>query len=200
MQDYVKRLKSLENPLKRRLVLVGILTRELEKKNVIPILVGGNALELYTLGGYSTSDVDLVCSDRKLAGEILEMLGFKKFGRFWINEDLEMIVEFPDTTLAGSLDKIEVFEVDEFKVHVIGKEDLIVDRLNACVFLKSKDDCRWVKELLLLYYDKIDWKYLEDRCKKERTLDELYRIKEDVEEILNEVRGSTGRKEEKNVD
>lgn len=80
MQDYVKRLKSLENPLKRR--LVGILTRELEKKNVIPILVGGNALELYTLGGYSTSDVDLVCSDRKLAGEILEMLGFKKFGRF----------------------------------------------------------------------------------------------------------------------
>jgi len=200
MQDYVKRLKSLENPLKRRLVLVGILTRELEKKNVIPILVGGNALELYTLGGYSTSDVALVCSDRKLAGEILEMLGFKKFGRFWINEDLEMIVEFPDTTLAGSLDKIEVFEVDEFKVHVIGKEDLIVDRLNACVFWKSKDDCRWVKELLLLYYDKIDWKYLEDRCKKERTLDELYRIKEDVEEILNEVRGSTGRKEEKNVD
>ncbi len=67
-----------------------------------------------------------------------------------------MIVEFPDTALAGSLDKIEVFEVDEFKVHVIGKEDLIVDRLNACVFWKSKDDCRWVKELFLLYYDKID--------------------------------------------
>ena len=110
-----------------------------------------------------------------------------------------MIVEFPDTALAGSLDKIEVFEVDEFKVHVIGKEDLIVDRLNACVFWKSKDDCRWVKELFLLYYDKIDQKYLKDRCKKEGTLDELYRIKEDVEEILNEVRGSTGRKEGKNV-
>lgn len=186
MQDYVEKLKKIENPLKRRLILVGILTKELEKKGTVPILVGGNALEVYSLGGYSTYDVDLVC-DRKVAGEVLEKLGFRKEGRFWINDELEIIVEFPDTTLAGDKDRIETFEVDGFRIHVIGKEDLIVDRLNACVFWKSSEDCRWVKELLLLYYDKIDWKYLEDRCRQEDTIDELYKLKKEVEEILNEV-------------
>ncbi len=200
MRDYLKRLKSIENPLKRRLILVGILTKELESKGVIPILVGGNALELYTLGGYSTFDIDLVCLHPEMAGEVLKSLGFKKFGRFWINEELEMMVEFPDIKLAGSLDRVEVFEIDEFKVYVIGKEDLIVDRLNACVFWKSEDDCRWVKELILLYYDKIDWKYLEKRCEEEGTLDELNKIKEEVEEMLNEVRRIDGRKEKEDLD
>ncbi len=199
MQDYIKKLKSVENPLKRRLMLVGILTKELESKGVIPILVGGNALELYTLGGYSTSDVDLIC-DRKLAGEVLEKLGFRKFGRFWVSEEFEMVVEFPDTSLAGSLDKVELFEFDDFRVYVIGKEDLIVDRLNACVFWKSEDDCRWVKELLLLYYDKIDWEYLEKRCKEEETINELCRIRREVEEILNEIRRANGREEKENLD
>ena len=103
-----------------------------------------------------------------------------------------MVVEIPDTTLAGSMDKVEIFEIDDFKVYVIGKKDLIVDRL--------KDDCRWVKELILLYYDKIDWKYLKDRCMKEGTVNELIKIKTEVEEILNEVRGSPGREEKEIMD
>ena len=93
---------------------------------------------MYSLGGYSTYDVDLVC-DRKVAGEVLEKLGFRKEGRFWINDELEIVVEFPDITLAGSKDRIETFEVDGFRIYVIGKEDLIVDRLNACVFWKSSE-------------------------------------------------------------
>jgi len=154
-------------------------------------------LELYTLGGYSISDIDLVCLDRERVGEILEKLGFRKFGRFWLNEELDMVVKILNTTLAGSMDKVEIFEIDDLKVYVIGKEDLIVDRLNACVFWKSKDDCRWVKELILLYYDydKIDWKYLKDRCMKEETVNELIKIKTEVEAILSEVGGSNGREE-----
>ncbi len=188
--DYLKTLKSVENPFKRRLLLVGILTKELRGKGVIPILVGGNALELYTLGGYSTLDIDLVCSDRRSVGEVLESLGFKKFGRLWVSDELEMAVEVPDVKLAGSLERVEVYEVDGFEVYVIGKEDLIVDRLNACVFWRSEDDCRWVKELIVLYYDDIDWEYLEKRCREEGTLERLLEIRREAEEILDEIRGS----------
>ncbi len=39
----IEQLKQVENPFKRRLLLVGILTKELEKKGIKPILVGGNA-------------------------------------------------------------------------------------------------------------------------------------------------------------
>lgn len=75
-----------------------------------------------------------------------------RFGRFWLNEEHEMVVEIPDITLAGSMDKIEI----DFKFYVIGREYLIVDRLNACVFWKSKDDCRWIKELMLLRQDRLE--------------------------------------------
>jgi len=192
----IEQLKQVENPFKRRLILIGMLTRELEKKGIKPILVGGNALELYSLGGYATADVDLVCRDSKAVGEFLEKLGFRKEGRFWISEELDMAIEVPDITLAGSMDKVEVFEIEGYNVYVIGKEDLIVDRLNACVFWKSKEDCRWVKELILLYYDRIDWEYLKKRCEEEGTVEELDRIRREVEEILNEMGRINGRKEE----
>ncbi len=153
-------------------------------------------LELYSLGGYATADVDLVCRDSKAVGEFLEKLGFRKEGRFWISEELDMAIEVPDVTLAGSMDKVEVFEIDGYNVYVIGKEDLIVDRLNACVFWKSKEDCRWVKELILLYYGRIDWEYLKKRCEEDGTLKELDKIRREVEEILNEMGRISGRKEE----
>jgi hypothetical protein len=185
MREYSERLKKIDNPMKRRLLLVGILTSKLEKENCVPILVGGNALEIYSLGGYSTADIDLIC-DRRKAGVVLNKLGFKEEGRFWVNEDLELIVEFPDISLAGNRDMIESFDIDEFTVYVIGKEDLIVDRLNACIFWKSTEDCRWVKELILLYYGEIDWDYLFKKCDEEGTREELDEIKKEVEEFLNE--------------
>jgi len=186
----IERLKQIENPLKRRLVLVGMLTEELKKKGVKPILVGGNALELYSLGGYATADVDIVCIDSKAVGDFLNKLGFRKEGRFWINEELDIAIEVPDTTLAGDMERVEVFEVEGYEIYVIGKEDLIVDRLNACVFWESKEDCRWVKELILLYYDKIDWEYLRKRCRQEGIAEKLDEIRREVEEILNEMGGA----------
>ncbi len=133
--DHLKTLKSVEDPFKRRLLLVGNSDKGV-KKGITPTLVGGSALELYTLGGYSTLDIDLVCPDRRSVGEVLEPLGFKKFGRFWVSDELGMAVEVPDVKLAGSLERVEVYEVDGFEVYVIGKEDLIVDRTERLRFLE----------------------------------------------------------------
>jgi|Deesub1362A_J573_1020465.scaffolds.fasta_scaffold00449_2 hypothetical protein len=183
----IEELKKIESPLKRRMLLLGVLTQELENKGVKPVLVGGNALELYSLGGYATADIDIVCKDSDLIGEVLERLDFKKEGRFWINEELEMAVEVPSKILAGSMDRVEIFEIEDFKVYIIGKEDLIVDRLNACVFWRSDEDCRWAKELILLYYDKLDWEYLRRRCKEEGTNEKIEKMKEEVEAMLDEL-------------
>ena len=60
MQKYLKKLLKLEG-WKRKMYFVGILTKALEKFKIRPVVVGGHALEFYTLGGYATGDIDLVC-------------------------------------------------------------------------------------------------------------------------------------------
>ncbi|MFQ5980561.1 MAG: DUF6036 family nucleotidyltransferase [Candidatus Heimdallarchaeota archaeon] len=166
-------LIGIEDPLKRRLVFVGLLARDLSEFQIVPIVVGGNALEFYTLGGYTTQDIDLVCSDPEKVGLILQQHNFRKEGRHWINEELLIAVEVPATSLLGSHERLERIEIDDLQVTLISKEDLTIDRLNACVHWKSDEDCRWVLELLFLYEETLDWKYLESRATKNEVITQL---------------------------
>lgn len=166
-------LKRIEDRLERRLRFVAWLTAVLEDRGVMAIVVGGHALEFYTLGEYATGDIDMVCADLTTVREVLEEARFQREGRHWYREDLDIVVEFPDTTLAGSRDRVERITVGDHVVYLIGKEDLLIDRLNACVHWQSEEDCRWAKRLLALYGDEMDWEYLRRRAAEEGTLDTL---------------------------
>jgi len=64
-----------------------LLTKSLKPKGIRPVVVGGQALEFYTLGNYSTFDVDLVSTGSQEIGKVLENWGFEKFGRHWSNDE-----------------------------------------------------------------------------------------------------------------
>lgn len=67
-RDLRQRLDDLRgeaDPRRRRLVVLGLLTRRLASRGVEPILVGGAALEFYTAGGYATGDIDLALPSGK---------------------------------------------------------------------------------------------------------------------------------------
>ena len=70
--DIWQRLLTTQNALKRRLLFMGWLTAELKAYEIEPILVGGNALEFYTLGAYATVDIDLVCPYPEKVDELLQ--------------------------------------------------------------------------------------------------------------------------------
>ncbi|MFQ6072300.1 MAG: hypothetical protein ACE5KT_06330 [Methanosarcinales archaeon] len=89
MDDIWNKIVRAKDLLRRRLLFIGWLTHLLEKHNIKPILVGGNALEFYTLGRYSTYDIDLVSSGRDIIDKELRKKGFKKTGRHWYNEKIE---------------------------------------------------------------------------------------------------------------
>ncbi|HQP00277.1 MAG TPA: hypothetical protein PL042_06685 [Caldisericia bacterium] len=55
----LNKLKKIKEPFKNRLFFVGILTEKSKDYNIKPILVGRNAVEFYTLGSYSTEDIDI---------------------------------------------------------------------------------------------------------------------------------------------
>jgi hypothetical protein len=152
---------------------MGLLTREAEKMNIQPIVVGGSAVDFYTEGIYQSLDIDLV-SDRKIIGEILEnTFGFKPSGRHWINEQIGLSVEIPGSHLAGDKDKITIIKIGNLKVYVIGIEDLVIDRINACVHWKSQTDCDQAQFMIKYYRNRLDFRYLEKQARDEGILKTL---------------------------
>lgn len=144
--------------------VMAILTEAAESHGIRPIVVGGHAVSLYTRGDYATRDVDLVAPDD--ISKALVVLGFVKAegDRHWFHEALNVAVEIPSRQLAGSDDKVIKLDLGSSgHVYVIGIEDLILDRLRACVYWKSSVDCEWAHRLYVVHRESVDFEYLEQQ-------------------------------------
>ncbi|MCB4790528.1 MAG: helix-turn-helix domain-containing protein [Elusimicrobia bacterium] len=181
IQKLLLKAGKIKDKLKKHLFITAILTKELEKYELKPVIVGGFAVEFYTVGGYSTGDIDLVFSDNKLLDKVLKGFGFTREGRHWINKELDVYIEAPGSRLTkGESEHLLEIEIEGLKAYILGVEDLIIDRLNAYVHWNSTDEANWVKELILISYDKIDWDYINKRSKEEKTDLALSRLKAEI--------------------
>ena len=154
-------LKAESEPRRRRLLVLGLLTKRLAKHGIEPILVGGAALEFYTAGGYATSDVDLAMTTSTEVHEVFAALGFEREGRYWHHAELDLLFEAPAPAgLPGEDAPRTEAEIDGLRIVVIGIEDLLIDRLRAWVHWNSQEDARWTRRLAFLYSERIDWRYV----------------------------------------
>ncbi|NPA33118.1 MAG: hypothetical protein GXO04_05780 [Aquificae bacterium] len=183
--DELRKLKEEANELRKLLRFMAWLNKRLKERGAktLPILVGGSAVELYTFGFYVSGDIDLVAQNREEIKDILLSTGlFEEKGRILLSEELGVFVDIPDDKLAGSYEKVRTIKIPELgaEIKVIGIEDLIVDRLNACIFWKSQSDCEIARYLFEKYKDEIDIKYLIKRVKDEKLpLEDINFLKED---------------------
>ncbi|HRR96783.1 MAG TPA: hypothetical protein P5150_08675 [Candidatus Ratteibacteria bacterium] len=176
LPDEFKKLKKIKEPFKRRLYFVAILTKYLKKEKIKPIIVGGNAVEFYTLGSYATGDIDIVISVPEMVINLLLQWNFKKIGRVWVNENLDIELDIVSDILSGDISKVSEVIIDDLKVYIEGIEDIIIDRLNAALWWKSDEDKKWAIFLLKLYKEKLDKKYLQEQAKKEGLIEFLKEI------------------------
>ena len=160
--------KDLQPITKRRLKVLGIITKACEALNIKPVLVGGCAVEFYTMGGYATYDIDVVVANYEAFSKIMAGLDFKKEGRHWMREDIDIVLEAPSSDLTDETAPQTQVEIDGFTAYILGIEDLIIDRLNAAVHWQSKEDEKWVGELLRAA-KQIDLEYLKQRAKATQT-------------------------------
>ena len=75
---------------------------------------------------------------------------------------------------------METVELGEgLRCTIIGIEDLIIDRLNACKHWKSEIDCEMATLLVNRYVAELDWTYLERKAAlpKNDTVKELRDMK-----------------------
>ncbi|HMY66348.1 MAG TPA: hypothetical protein PL048_01975 [Leptospiraceae bacterium] len=178
-ENIVSKFNSLngKNNFEKMIGTVGILTHLLDEKQR-PVIVGGLAVEIYTRNEYTTVDIDLILNERARADEILSGLGFQKQGRHWFHPVLLVSLEIPNFVLedADSEKVLELILPDEMKVYVIGLEDIILDRLRACVHWKSESDCEWAERMYFLHSEKLDMEYMRRTAKKDRTLEHFEKM------------------------
>lgn len=155
-------IKQTESPLKRQLLTVAAVSHFLkEKKKDLPIIIGGLALSYYTREVYFTADIDLAYPDRDALDDVLKDWNFVKKGRYWVNDDLQIAIEVPVGVLVEENAPLEVVDMGpDLQCRIIGVEDLIIDRLNACKHWKYEIDCEMSELLVRKYYKELDWDYL----------------------------------------
>jgi excisionase family DNA binding protein len=175
--DLEAMLDGVDELVARRLRFVALLTRAVVALGwSAPVIVGGCAVQYYTSGNYATIDIDLVGASEPVA-QVLESWGFLREGRHWYDAEFKFAIEVP----GGQLDPHEAARVFGVRVegvtaYVIGIEDIIIDRLNACVHWKDAESCRWAR-VMLLTAPELDEAYLEERAAAEQVLDKLRELR-----------------------
>ena len=179
IQELKKRLDrvgEIDEPLERRIQALAIVTECLSGTGITPILVGGTAVSFYTLGGYATEDIDVAMVSAPVVDQVLADLGFAKENRYWVRNDIDIVLEAPASTLHGDQGHVVEVAVGDLRAYVIGVEDLVIDRLNACVHWASQEDCRWARRLIDIHGETLDWDYLRRLAQQEKVAEALAEI------------------------
>jgi len=182
-QEVFEIIKNTESPLRRQLLIAALITKLLRGMGKgSPIIIGGCALSYYTREVYFTADIDFAYADREALDTVLREVGFEKKGRYWVHEELKVVIEAPASVLVGEDSPVEIVELGEgLQCTIIGIEDLIIDRLNACKHWKSEIDCEMVELLVKRYFEELDWSYLKKKARlpENDTINEILELEKD---------------------
>jgi len=147
LKNELKEAAKIKEYPERHIKIVLVIKKALADFMIEPVLVGGGAVEFYTMGAYTTGDIDLVAPSGKDIVERLKLFGFEKKGKNFVSNKLNIFLEFPSGSLSPD-EKYNELDIDGEKIRIISIEDLIVDRLNAFKWWGSTID--GVNSLLLL--------------------------------------------------
>ncbi len=183
-KDRLSKTGKIERGFQRNIYVMSILTERLEEEGITPVVIGGAAVEFYTRDWYSTGDIDLAIdkSKRDEFYEVMEDLGFKKEGRMWAREDLNLYVEIPGDIKDIDEERLTEVETEAGRAYLIGLEDIIFDRIQAAKHWESKSDREQAVRMGTSFYDDIDWDYVRKRCKKELSEGMLDEVLEEIED------------------
>jgi hypothetical protein len=174
-QQY-KELQSERDPFRRRLYFLGLFANTLQQSGVQAILVGGEAIDVYTAGTFATADIDLVVDNKIITEKLLNRFGFgKKANGLWLNQDLVIVVYIITNPYSGDQEKLRKFKIKDYELNVAAPEDLIQNRLYSAKFWKSSPqrDMEESIALLRIFADSIDDAYLDKIAKENDIIDYL---------------------------
>ena len=164
------------DPFRRRVLFLAFFSDKLKKDGAEAILVGGQAVDLYTAGTFATADIDLLVDSGPAAEALLNRLGFgRQDNGLWFSRDLNMVVQVITRLYSGDSTRIRKFRVGSLELKVAAPEDLIAGRLYSAKFWKgtAKRDLEQAVSLLRIFSDSVDGAYLDGLAKRDDTRDFL---------------------------
>lgn len=179
-----KELKAEKDLFRRRMFFLALLAKKMKESSgdgVDAILVGGEAIDLYTAGMFSTSDIDLVVNNKAITEKLLNRFGFgKQDNGLWLNRELGIVIQVIAAPYSGDTEKLRKFKIKGFELKVAAPEDLIANRLYSAKFWKSniQRDLEQTVSLLRIFSDTIDNRYLDGLVKRDDTEDFLAQVRE----------------------
>jgi hypothetical protein len=174
-KSFIARLRKEPNELRKKMLLLGYVTNQLEKKKQSVFLVGGQAVETYTAGQFPSGDIDVTTSDSATTEKVLKNLGFKQIRMIWFNKPLGVAFHIVGYFAPN---KPRTIKVGPYKARMVGVEELIVDRLSAAKSWNIPADYEKAKVLYDNFKKQIDMNYVRDMAKKKNIEDALLRITE----------------------
>ncbi len=172
-------LKGIDNPSRKRILFSGLLSQAvIESGYPAPIIVGGEAVEIYTNGQYTTGDIDIKGNFASISS-LLEDAGFHRNHGVFYHPDLDIAIDWLGGTLEQGQEAenkaVNIKVNEDLYIRVISVEDLIIDRLCAAKFWDDKESEQWARILWEVKSD-LDIEYLKKRA-----------LQEDVEDIAKEL-------------
>jgi len=174
-KSFISRLRKEPNELRKKMLLLGYVTSQLEKKKQSIFLVGGQAVETYTAGQFPTGDIDVTTSDSATTQKVLKSLGFEEIGMIWLNKPLGIAFHIVGYFAPESP---RTMSIGPYKARIVGVEELILDRLSAAKFWNIPADYEKAKVLYENFEKQINKDYLRENAKKKKVDDLLLRITE----------------------
>ena len=112
----------------------------MSKAGIDVILSGGSAVSFYSSNKYVSKDLDLInarFARRRDIKLVMEGIGFREQGRYFIHTAAKYFVEFPDGPLSVGeepVKEIKSFDLSTGTLRVISATDCVKDRLCAYYF------------------------------------------------------------------
>jgi len=182
-----RELREEKDLFRRRMFFLGFLSKMLKQNGVESILVGGQAIDLYTAGTFSTTDIDLVVDNKTIAERLLNKLGFgREANGLWLSKDLAIVVQIIPQPYSGDSGKLRKFKIKDYELRVAAPEDLIQNRLYSAKFWKSNTqrDMEESIALLRIFADSIDNVYLDNIARENDVGDYLAKARKYVSEAI----------------
>lgn len=136
-------------------------------------VVGGSAIEFYTVGEYTSGDIDVVSSQNERLREVLKSWKFRRDGRVWVSDDLGLVVDLNRYPYTGDVEKTTVVSTPYGRIRLAAIEDLLVKRLISTKFWNQKGDFEQAQLLALGFWNRIDWDYVHRFAQREDVIDLL---------------------------
>jgi hypothetical protein len=162
--------------------LAAFIQEALQKEGITVVLSGGSAASFYSSNKYVSKDLDLINAGfarRSRINSVMEKIGFKEKGRFFITPETQFFVEFPDGPLSVGeepVKEISEYELSTGTLRVVSPTDCVKDRL--CTFYFWNDRQGLAQAILVAKSQNVDLKEIKRWSKAEGKEQEYELFKE----------------------